>query len=52
MASWNRIPRTYAGVPDSSLDPDRARNVLDELLRDAEDVQQYDHDETPLERTP
>ena len=43
MASWS--PQTYAGVPDSSLDPRQARKVLDALLRDAEDVQQYDHDE-------
>jgi hypothetical protein len=45
MASWNQQPRTYAGVPDSALDPRAARNILDELLQDAEDVQQYDHDE-------
>jgi hypothetical protein len=42
MASWS--PQTYAGVPDSPLEP---RNVLDTLLREAEDVQQYDHDEIP-----
>jgi hypothetical protein len=43
MASW--APHTYAGVPGSTLDPKAARNILDELLRDAEEVQQYDHDE-------